>query len=390
MCKHSKVQELMKTKLNSAFLIAGVFLLIIAVFLGTGQVKDPPIVSTPDLSNHPIYSEYDFGQEDNVIDVGIQPLWIPANTIVEALKRDAVLKKAMSEQGLQIRFHPFLKGVDMNFFLKRGDLEVGISGDMPVLTAAADFNVLVAALIQQGFSSIVAKKHMLMKELRGKRIGYAFGSNAHYTLLQALSSANLRETDVRLVLLEVNEMPDALAQGKVDAFSAWEPTPTIASTRYKNQVVIHRSMTSGYLYFSRSFADKYPEAVRQIVASQVRSMAWIKESRKNLFDASRWTLQAGMDFSGQKTVLSVEQAVDLAMSDILGITSVPFIPKNYLIQNGPLHREFEFLKTLGKIPSSSNWERVRDNFDHQILMEVLTNPQKYRLDEFKIDGGNNE
>ncbi len=37
MCRYSKIQELMKTKLNSAFLIAGVFLLIITVFPRTEQ-----------------------------------------------------------------------------------------------------------------------------------------------------------------------------------------------------------------------------------------------------------------------------------------------------------------------------------------------------------------
>ena len=45
---------------------------------------------------------------------------------------------------------------------------------------------------------------MLIKDLRGKLIGYPFGSNAHYALLQTLSAAGLRETDVHLVRLNVN------------------------------------------------------------------------------------------------------------------------------------------------------------------------------------------
>jgi len=107
-------------------------------------------------------------------------------------------------------------------------IKVGIGGDMPTLSAAANFGVHVVALAQQGFCSIVAREEMLMKELRAKRIAYAFGSNAHYALLQSLASAGLREEDVRLIPLDVTEMPSALAEGAIDAFSAWEPTPTIA------------------------------------------------------------------------------------------------------------------------------------------------------------------
>ncbi len=63
----------MKTKLLGVFLIAVVILLVTIVILKTGKVKDAPIVPAPDLSNHPIYSKYDFGKENNVIGFGIQP-----------------------------------------------------------------------------------------------------------------------------------------------------------------------------------------------------------------------------------------------------------------------------------------------------------------------------
>jgi hypothetical protein len=47
--------------------------------------------------------------------------------------------------------------------------------------------------------------------------------------------------------------------------------------------------------------------------------------------------------------------------------------------------EFEFLKTLDKIPASTNWERVHNSFDLQIIIDVLTNSKKYKLNEFNYD-----
>lgn len=126
------------------------------------------IISEPDLSLHPIYSSYNFSHENNVIDIGIQPLWIPPGIITEAMKRDAVLQRTLSEYGMELRFNAFLKGADVNFFLKRGDLEIATAGDMPMLTASASYDTTVTSLIQYGYSSIVARQHMLVPELREK------------------------------------------------------------------------------------------------------------------------------------------------------------------------------------------------------------------------------
>ncbi len=97
----------------------------------SGDVARPPVASAPDLLDHPIYSRYDFGRADNVIDVGYQPLGVPIGAVSQALMRDAVLKSALAEEGLEIRFHSFLKGADVNFFLKRGDLELALGEDRP-------------------------------------------------------------------------------------------------------------------------------------------------------------------------------------------------------------------------------------------------------------------
>jgi NitT/TauT family transport system substrate-binding protein len=379
---------------RARIVLAGAVLIIAVILVAAfaslrGGTAEAPAFATPDLSNHPIYRDYEFGDHAGIVNFGIQPLWVPTNIIAEAIRRDLVLAEALADQGLELVLHPFLKGADVNFYLERGDLQVAIGGDMPALSAAAHSNALVASLVQFGMCSVVADAPMLMEDLRGRRIGYPFGSNSHYALLQALSSAGLQETDVHLVALDVNEMPGALDRGEIDAFAAWEPTPSNALARFEDQVVIRRSLCSGYMYFSRSFAGQHPEAVRQIVASQVRAMSWMREDEANLLRASRWALQAGQDLSGQAPVLSDRQYAALSRMDALDFSPAAAIPQGDLAPDGRLFREFEFLQALDMIPSTVEWQQVRACFDLDLVEPVIMDARRHQLDlyQYQPSGG---
>ncbi len=372
----------MKAKIIGVLFLTSVILLSSITFPIAGKAEESSTVQIPDLSKHHIYSNYKFSKEKNVINIGVQPIYLPTGFISEAMKRDTILQKALLELGVEVSFYAFLKGDDVNFFIRRGDIDAGISGDMPVITAAATMDVIIPVLIQQGFTSIIANRPMLISELRGRNIGYAFGSNAHYALLRSLAPDGLNETNVNLIPMEVTQMPEALHAGKVDAFSAWEPIAAITLIKYPESVTIHRYLSSGYMYFTKALLEKHPEAVRQIVASEIRAIQWTQNDKQNLLQASEWTIQAGEILTGWSIELSVEENASLAKEDILGLSSAPIIPRCDLETNGLLYMEFEFLKTLGKIPASSNWEEVRNSFDWQIISMVLSDSKKYSLDEF--------
>ncbi len=367
------------------FLTVCLIFIVHTSFLKTGKAEDQSIVNTPDLSNHPIYSKYKFNNTEKVINLGTQPFFLPTGFITEAMKRDTILRNDLFGSGIEVRFFPFLKGNDINFFLRKGDIDAAICGDMPTITAAATMDITVSSIIQQGFCSVVAERSMLIRELRGKRIGYALGSNAHYALLRALDSGGLNESLVQMIPMDVNEMPEALLAGEIVAFSAWEPTPAITLMKYPESTIIHRYISSGFMYFARTFSENHLELVRQILAAEIRALKWMKSNRQNLLLASEWAVQAGEGLTNRKSELSVEQNASLAENDILGLTSAPIIPQNDLRENGPLHMEFELLKTLGKIPSASNWEKVHNSFDLRIITDVLANSKKYKLHEFNYD-----
>ncbi len=377
----------MKIKFIHIFLFPVLLLLTIVSCMKTEENNNIPPSSSLELSKHPVYSKYQFNNTDNVINLGTQPLYMPTGLITEVMKRDVILRKTLKKLGMEIRFYSFLKGSDVNHFLKSGDLDAGIGGDMPAIIAAATLDVYIPILVQQGFLSIMADRHMLIKELRGKRIAYAYGSNAHYALLNALVSGGIDESQVKLIPMDVIEMPVALNSGKIDAFSAWEPTPFMTLKKFKKAVTIHRSLSSGYMYFLKNFSYRYPDVVHEILAGELRAVRWMQTSRQNLMQAGKWFLQESNELSGTNLDLSLDEIAKLAMEDIIRMSSIPSIPENYLKENGALKREFEFLEKVDRIPSSVNWEKVRNSFDNSFLEDVVASPEKYHLNEFKFDTG---
>ncbi len=79
-------------------------------------------------------------------------------------------------------------------------------------------------------------------------------------------------------------------------------------------------------------------------------------------------------------------------SRLLDLPAVSFIREQDLTANGRLFREFDFLKTLGKIPPASDWDSVRNKFDSEIISEVMANPGTYELDkyDYRVDGDSDE
>lgn len=372
---------IMRYKLISISVAAVLTLLILFMVILAGKRKPairPPIL---DLRNHPIYSSYTFPEDERIICIGVQPLWIFSNNISEIMRRDAILRQNLQKMGLEIRFYAFLKGADLNYFVQHGDLDGGMCGDMPTLTIAATLDIIVPALIDQGFDDIVSRRPMLVSELKGKRIGYAFGSDAHHVLLEALASEGIDEDQVDLIPMDVTEMPGAMHDNDIDACATWEPTTSKILMQIPHAEVIHRSRYLGFLFFRRDVADRHPEAVRQIVAAEIRAIRWMLKSRDNLEQSCQWAIEAIKEFVRTRFELPPGRFADI-VSQNARINMVPVISALDLQQDGHLHREFGFLKDLGKIPGTADWERVRTMFDRQIINHVLSNPHQYRLDEF--------
>lgn len=60
-------------------------------------------------------------------------------------------------------------------------------------------------------------------DLRGKRIATIAHTSAHYYLVKVLRASGVSEEQVTVVDMAIEDMPQALSRGEVDALSIWEP-----------------------------------------------------------------------------------------------------------------------------------------------------------------------
>jgi NitT/TauT family transport system substrate-binding protein len=329
------------------------------------------------------FDAYDLSPASAALHIGVQPLGIPSGVISGVMVRDRILQKALAQAGHPFKTHAFQRGADMVGLLAQKRLKGGLLGDMPTLLSTAAGNTWVVALVKQSSTAIVANGVTQVRGLVGKRIGYTELSSAHHTLLQGLASAGIQESQVSLVPMRVDQMPDALAHGDIDAFAAWEPAPSVALARSDANRIVFRGLSSDYFVLERDFVRQQPEAALYVTAGFLRAIEWMQRSQRNVEKAASWLLADGQAFWGQPPSVSIAQVVAITRRDILDIPSAPAIPLS--ADNFPLRNEFLFLNKLGKLPAGAVWENVQTAFKYDGLARVLGDPRKYQITRFDYD-----
>lgn len=263
---------------------------------------------------------------------------------------------------------------------------------MPVLTASSNFNINVSMVLQKGNISIITDKPMLTNDIKGKRIGYPSGSISHYFLLNLLHDSGMEENELKLIPMDVTTMANALQNNEIDLFTAWEPTVASALKQYPEFFKSYSKISTGYLYFLKEFVEKNPKIVNQILAATIRAITWLKNDRENLLLACLWNIEEIEKLTGEKCMLDSEEFADLAMADILRYHSKYSIVVNDddTQINSSLHKEFRFLKELNLVPISSEWDKVRESFDLNLVLEIYKQSKEFNLDKFDYDSNFNE
>lgn len=316
------------------------------------------------------------------LSMGVQPLAMPVGVTTEVMGHDTILAEELADRGYQLQLLPFAKGGTINQQMQAGKLQIATAGDMPTLQAAAEQQTKVVALIKLNFSSLIGREVGTVNELAGRRIAYTRGSTAHYALLQALQLAGLSEDDVELVPMGISDMPSALDNRRVDAFVAWEPTPTIALQQHPDMVMLHRTLNSSYLYFERGFAREHPDLAKLLLAAHIRAVGWMQRSQSNLLQAATWSHQAIKAFQGSEPQLDIKTIARLTREGLLDVAASAQVPAHFLTEKGRLADEFYLLKREGKIASAVTWSDIQRRFDVEWVRTLHADPMKWRLYEF--------
>ena len=326
------------------------------------------------------FERYGLSPASPTVDIGVQPLAYPDGVLSSVLRRDGILINALAELKQPLKTHAFKRGGDMLALLADHRLESATLGDMPTIRAASTGDIWIIGLVEQSRAAIVAKGDTSVEGLVGKRIGYVEASTSHHTLLQGLAAAGIGENQIKLVSLPMNEMPDALARGDIDAFSGWEPAVSNALSSSEKHRIVFTGMSMSCFVIEQDFARRSPQAALHLVAGLLRAVEWMRRSQRNVEKAVRWAMADTEAFSGKAETLPPAAIVAITRRNLLDIASAPIIAHN---PTAPaLKAEFEFLRKLGKLPANTKWENIAAAFTYNGVAQVMAESKKFQINTF--------
>ena len=129
-----------------------------------------------------------------------------------------------------------------------------------------------------------------LDDLKGKKLAFLGPGTVPDMFLGALPKrTKIRKEEIDLVPMPAPNMPDALAQGLVDAIFAIPPADTVAEQKYKARTVANATELVSYtglgtFAVKREFAEAHPEATKKLLRACIRFNRWIDD---NLADARK-------------------------------------------------------------------------------------------------------
>jgi sulfonate transport system substrate-binding protein len=196
------------------------------------------------------------------------------------------LEKRLNRQGITVTWSEFTSGPPLLEALAAGKVDVGETGDAPVIFAQAKNAPVVyfgqsqpnpeavALLVPQG-SPI-----RTLADLKGKKVAYARGSSAVPLVVNALTKGGLKLSDITSVYLQPPDARVAFESGKIDAWAVLDPFYAAAEVGTSARVLVNgRGFTSFRLYFlaNSNFAAANPSLLPVLI--------------KDLRAAGQWALQ---------------------------------------------------------------------------------------------------
>lgn len=183
--------------------------------------------------------------------------------------------KLWQKEGLQPNSVTFASGRLVLDAVVGDRVLIGTAAETPVVFAALNgVPIRIIATTNNGDGSpyepfeIVANASIrTAADIKGKRIGYSQGTNAHYYLSLLLARLGLKWSDINAVSLSPGDFVSTLANGSIDGFVWTEPALSQAVTQGHGR--FHTIRTPGVYHALstvitlQSTIDKHPDLLRK-------------------------------------------------------------------------------------------------------------------------------
>jgi sulfonate transport system substrate-binding protein len=224
--------------------------------------------------------------EAKVVRIGYQ-----LNCPLVILKSLGTLEKSLGKMGYKVEWKQFQSGTALLEALNAGSIDFGRTGDSPPIFAQAAGTPVVyiaAGKSKYNGSAILVPKNSsihTLKDLKGKKIGFAKGSSSHYLLIKALENAGIDYKDITPAYLQPADGRVAFEKGNIDAWVVWDPFTASAEVNSgARELVNGQGLTTDRDYFlaNESFAKKNKQAIHQIMQEVKNSSQWANEHHEKL------------------------------------------------------------------------------------------------------------
>lgn len=216
--------------------------------------------------------------QTKVLRVGLQK-----SSTFNILRARGELARRLERQGINVTWAEFTSGPPLLEALAAGKVDVGETGDAPVIFAQSKKAPIVYFGQSQPNPEAVAllvpanSPIRRLSDLKGKKIALAKGSSAVPLVVNALAKAGLKLSDVTPVYLQPPEARVAFESGKLDAWAVWDPFYAAAQVGGNARVLANgRGLTSFRLYFlaNSDFAAANPGLLSTLIRDLRAAGQW--------------------------------------------------------------------------------------------------------------------
>jgi len=192
--------------------------------------------------------------------------------------------------GEKVTVFSFTNPADQKVALLAGSLDIcGTTLAHAIHSASRDQPVVLVAALCNKCSALVVKKGgpvKIIKDLKGKRIGYVPGTMHEILLRETLMRNGLSpDRDVLMIRVDFFDMGMALARGSIDAFLSGEPFPTLAVHQGYGKILSYPyygesigTINAGMLV-KRKTIEKNPALVYQLVMAHAKATQYLNSHR---------------------------------------------------------------------------------------------------------------
>jgi ABC-type nitrate/sulfonate/bicarbonate transport system substrate-binding protein len=287
------------------------------------------------------------------MNVGYQTSWAAIGNIFETLRHTNILEL----YNIEPSWKTFAFGGPTGEAFVAGEIDDIIAAEAPIVRAAArkDGTKIVARVNDYRFGILTLPSFTgTIADLKGKKIGAAFGAASFARVLDKLKSLGFNEPmqDFQLTNLDAGEMVNALQSKAIDAIVIWDPSLEKLITSGTAKAVwiseVGDQQGQGWIGFSGDFIKKNgDESVVRFLKAFITATWWASNNsanaRKWFAETSRVTpdLLAAADSADRNLKKALPTIADvnfqLSDADVVEVQGImDTMVKLKLVQNSPI------------------------------------------------------